>query len=185
MLQNNSRAAIIAIMTIRFAMLIFVVSFAAITGWLVTRKPADSDLAQTPPVPSSAEKDSKEKKTQPESNTPTTDVVAISDEEQELKKLLQSITIPRIDIQDEPLDQAIAFLNLSIRELEPRRLGSLNFLVRKPTVTDDAAPTAADTRTVTLQAENISIADVIDRICTQTGHDWSIEDGTLVLNPGE
>jgi hypothetical protein len=171
-------------MTIRIAMLIFVLSFAAITGWLVTREPADTNIAQTPPVPKATENDIKDA-ANTDIRKPHTDVVAITGEDQDLKKALESVTIPRIDIQDEALSEALAFLNLRIMELESTRFSSLNFVVRRPSVSDANAVShpAPDSLRVTFTATDISVADAITRICEQTGFQWSIEDNMLVLNP--
>lgn len=181
-------------MTIRVAMLLFVVSFAAITGWLVARKPAGSGIAQTPPAPNIAERAGRDAAPR-ENSAPMADVVAISNEEQDLKHTLHSVTIPRIDIHDETLEDALALVGLRLRELESTRLSSLHFIVRHPPrhgadlVGDggiDTPPAAAlDTPKVTLTAEDISVAAAITSICAQTGHLWGIEDSTLVLYPQE
>ena len=123
-------------MTIRVAILIFVVSFASITGWLATNKPTDNGINNTPtgdkPAKTAQSTDAATAVSSSFSQLTTT-----SGEEKSLHGKLESVIIPHIDIQDEPLEAALDFLGLKLRELESVELSSLDFVMqRRPRVPD-------------------------------------------------
>ena len=172
-------------MTFRVAVLIFVVSFAAITGWLVMRTPADIDVIQTPP-PTAQPAETPAPKDK-EQNDEESGTLAISDQDRDLKKALQSAIIPVLDLHETPLDEALAILNLKLRETQSTQFSSLSFIVRTRPEPGDLGHDLPDpmNQHITLRAENISVANAMDRICQQSRHHWRIEDETLVLSPLE
>lgn len=182
-------------MTIRVAMLIFLATFAAITGWLVLRsKPADIVVTQSPPVPTSSQDRSKEQtKTAEKEETSRDEVVAISDAERAIRDHLNQVVIPSIDFENISIEEAMDFLRLRTREIEPTgesTLRGISFVVRKPAISShgdeglDAEPSPPDQgRLISVQAENITMSKALDLICEKGGYRWSLEDHHIILTP--
>lgn len=168
-------------MTIRIAILVFLVSFAAITGWLVMRQPADSGVAHASPVPRTDKLGTE----QGNDNEKPQEVVAVSDAERGLEQTLRSIIIPELDIEDVTLEDTISFLNFKLREIESSNLSDLGFIIRgkaPPELHGGEIPNPG-TLKVTLKANDISVAAAIDLLCKQIGYRWQITDDSIEMTP--
>ncbi len=181
-------------MTIRIAMLIFVVSFAAITGWLVTREPADNGIAQNPPAPEAAVQNNQEPIAQEKTSEPEREVIAISDAERYIKDKLSRIRIPLVEFENTSVEEAMDYIRLRSRELDPAAEESrkgISFIIRKPPIhSDDASTLDTDLDapphpipTVTGRLENKSITEVLDFICEQAGCRWQITNHGILIAP--
>ncbi|MCP5537143.1 MAG: hypothetical protein H7A51_13060 [Akkermansiaceae bacterium] len=183
-------------MTMRVAIILFLVSFASITCWLLCREPADNSLALGAPVPRSApsqpEPTPRAQPRSPGRETEAEKIIALSDAEQYLRDKMTRIIIPYVDFENTPLEEALDFLRLRARELDPTEDDSqkgIGFVVRKPAIVHDGlldtetGETGRRTAGVTGRLENKSLAEVLDMICEQSGYRWQLTEHKVLLLP--
>ncbi|MEY5018946.1 MAG: hypothetical protein RLZ22_34 [Verrucomicrobiota bacterium] len=116
---------------------------------------------------------------------------------------LRRIIIPRIDLEDTTVEEAIDFLRmrsieLDTLELDPTRKG-VNFVVRRPKIAPIGAPDAGlepsqdnaisnindpgSLRVKELRVRNVPIAVALQYICDQTSLRYKIDDFAVALVP--
>jgi|TARA_B110000908_G_scaffold172180_1_gene238194 hypothetical protein len=179
-------------MTIRIAIFLFLASFASITCWLLCREPASPRsvvAALTVPQAENITTPTDNPKAVVKTKTQDDDI-ALSDTELYIKKKL-SIVIPRVDFENTTIEEALGFLGLRARELDPEEHDSrkgVSFVVRKPNVEinpDSELELTIDSPRVNLQDENLTIKDILDHICAETGLRWKITDHGVLIEPHE
>ena len=115
-----------------------------------------------------------------------------------IRRKLQNIIIPQVDIQDVTVDQAVDILRQRARELDTLELDpskrGVNFVVRTPNaaaeggIADDGdefgAVSKPGSKTISsLQLRNVPLEVVIKQICDVTGLRYKVEDFAVVLVP--
>ena len=150
------------------AFLIFLIAFSGITGWLMLREPADISLANAP-----ATSTKKAKAKQPETTPATTPDQVAAKTEDPFQKHLRSTTLAFIDFTDATLEEAIAFLQLQTTEhTGVSKSLSFRFSNEESKILDT---------TITVFAENISMADALDLICEKAQCHWEIADNEILI----
>lgn len=179
-------------MTMRIAILIFLVSFAVITGWLMNREPAEH--VTTDPTPSQGldPKEPNKAAVSAEEVARPDEVIALSDAERGVHKRLKRTIIPLIDMERVSLDEAIDFFRLRLQEIGPAgdsTVSGLSFVIRNPRLLKDdavdtaAAPMGQPQPTITLSETDITAQQALNLICEQAGYRWQITGDAIELNP--
>jgi len=174
-------------MSMHIAILAFVTSFAAITGWLVNREPADhsADHSQTlPPVPTSPPTGNESIL---ESEPASDEVIALSDTERLIRSMLNELVIPIMDLDNATLEEAIDnVLGLQPRELDPQQR-TLSYIIRRPRTfsTDPLDPeiSLSYQQPITIYEKNITLTKALNLICLKTHYRWEITDHGILLTP--
>lgn len=194
MLQITLQMVKIILMTIRVAIFAFLISFAAITGWLMTRKPADIHF--TSPPSGTAQTEEKKTTTPADENLLAEDeIIALSSGEQYLREKLKGIIIPEITFENTSVEEALDYIRLRARELDPSDDDSrkgIGFIIRKPSTVGDAdwdsldaeaSTPGQDFPTVTGTLKNKNLSEVLDFICTQANLRWELTEHKIMLTP--
>ena len=117
--------------------------------------------------------------------------------EQYLRDKINNIVIPIVDFDDTTVEEALDFLRLRARELDPAEEESrkgLGFIIRKPSVIDPkngTLYTGADAQTgpnlmsltVNTKGRNMTMSQVLDLMCIEAKLQWKIAEGKVILEP--
>jgi len=116
-----------------------------------------------------------------------------------LQQKLNSIMIPLVDFDNTTVEEALDFLRLRARELDPD--ANLNFIIRKPRVTGagggavdggdgldaDAAPTVGSNigtmRIDELKLRDVPLGTVLQYICDKTRLRYKLDEHSVILLP--
>jgi hypothetical protein len=109
-----------------------------------------------------------------------------------IREKLKSIIIPKVAFEDTPIEEAIDFVRLRTRELDPdpdpTRRG-VSFVIRKPlpTTSDDTFLGHSDAdvsslRIKELNATNISVSELLHRIAREFGMEVEITDVAVAIS---
>ncbi len=180
------------VMTMRIAILTFLVSFAVITGWLMNREPAEHVATEPAPTQGLGSKASSTATVSAEEVPRPDEVIALSDAERSVHKHLKQTIIPLIDMEKVSLDEAIDFFRLRLQEIGPagdNTVSGLSFVIRNPRllhgsgVDTAAAPMGQPQPTITLSETDITAQQALNLICEQAGYRWQITGDAIELNP--
>ncbi len=171
-------------MSMHIAILAFVASFAAITGWLIIRAPADHSADHAEALAPEPTSPPAENKSIQESEPASDEVIALSDTERLIRSMLNKLVIPVIDLENAPLEEALNVLALEIRELDPQQK-TLRFIIKQPQdiSTDSLEPevTLPDPQQITIYEENITPTKALNLICEMANCRWEITDHSITL----
>lgn len=193
-MQNPRILRIVVDMTMRIAIIAFVVSFAVITGWLIKREPAANTMAETAPSLDVGKKAVATAPKPDDIDTPSEQPIALSDTERLVRTHLNQIVIPTIDLENVSVEEAIDFFRLRVRELYPTgdsTVRGMSFVIRKPSI-DGNGEEPLDTEiasrepehsTIDILAHNITAKNALDMICEKAGYRWGITEYCIELTP--
>ena len=184
-MQNSSRLRIITAMSMHIAILAFVASFTAITGWLIIRAPAKqtADHAEIqPPTPTPPPTGNEVIQ---ESEPASDEVIALSDSAQSVRSMLNETIIPDIDLDNATLEEAMDHLRLLARENDPQL--NLSFIIRRPRIssTDSLSPEMilSDKHQITIYEKNITLTKALNLICLKGNYRWKNTEHGILLTP--
>lgn len=170
-------------MTTHVAAITSLISFSAITGWLVIRKPADNNSPSSPPVPNTM------------LENPSPPATPPADTRQIVSSHLQNIIIPSVNIKNASIEEALDYLRLKSYEVEPSENHSpknhspkgISFILKKPSHASETPHLNIPDNTplISLTKNNISMKEYLDLICGSTGYHWEITNHTILLTPLE
>lgn len=115
-----------------------------------------------------------------------------------LQQKLNNIVIPLVDFDNTTVEEALDFLRLRAREIDPD--GSINFIIRKPSLTggsssdegDDSLSGAADAgadpgslRIRELKLRDVPLGTVLQYICDATRLRYKLDEHSVILLPLE
>ncbi len=106
---------------------------------------------------------------------------AMSDE-QYLRYKINNIVIPLVNFDNTTIEEALDFIKLRARELDPAEKESqrdLGFIFIKPSVKD----TTIQPLRVNTQGKNLTLGQVLDSMCQEAKLQWKIAGDTIVLEP--
>ncbi|WP_435892670.1 hypothetical protein [Oceaniferula spumae] len=184
-------------MTVQNAFLIFLLSFSGITAWLMLREPAKITVADH-----RASASEKKEKTDRASSTPTSSPEASSeapDRTQLVRNKLSKVIIPVVDFREVSIEEAIDFLRVRARELDPdvaAPSSGISFVIRHPRIDSgsmdeelseqlntEATASTVGNKTINLYAEEVSLTEALDLICEKVDCRWEITDHHVVILP--
>ncbi|MGB0993970.1 MAG: hypothetical protein ACPG32_16060, partial [Akkermansiaceae bacterium] len=114
----------------------------------------------------------------------------------QVKKDLNETIIPRIDFRDDTVEECLDFLRL--RHVKLSKSGGVSMIVREhsqpPSDANDDGLEAEDalenlvnpahaTKLITHKGTNLSVAEILDIICTQANLEWHITNRGLRIQP--
>lgn len=112
-----------------------------------------------------------------------------------LQQKLNSIVIPLVDFDNTTVEEALDFLRLRAREIDPDGTG-LNFIIRKPTLVgggadegddtldgDDGGSSPASLRIKELKLRNVPLGTALQYICDATRLRYKLDEHSVVLLP--
>lgn len=186
MMQNSYRLSIINPMSMQIAILVFVTSFAAITGWLINRAPADHSADHTEKQPATPTSPPTGNEIIQESEPAVDEVIALSDTERSVRSILNNLVIPVVDLDKATLEEAIDFLRQQMQELDPQQR-SFSCIIKHPQIssTDPLDPEVIlpDRPPITIYEENISLTKSLHLICKEVNCRWEIAEHGIILTP--
>lgn len=110
-----------------------------------------------------------------------------------IRNKLKSIIIPKISFEDTTLEEAIDFMRLRTRELDPDpdpRMRGISIMIGKSvksesddSVLDSATKGAGSLRITGMEMENVSAWDLLHLIAKETGMQVEIIDTGIVIGP--
>jgi len=116
-----------------------------------------------------------------------------------LQQKLNNIIIPLVDFDNTTVEEALDFLRLRAREIDPD--GSINFIIRKPSISGDTSPdlgeddslaggggSAPDPSTLRineLKLRDVPLGTVLQYICDATRLRYKLDEHSVVLLPLE
>ena len=122
--------------------------------------------------------------------------------EQYLRAKINNIVIPLVDFDNATVEEALDFLRLRARELDPAEAESrrgIGFIIRKPTIppteevnhNGEALDASADVQMgpsvmalrVNTKGSNMTLRQVLDLMCKEAKLQWKIAEGKVVFEP--
>ena len=103
---------------------------------------------------------------------------------------IKTITIDKVNFDKADITLVLDFLTKKCKELDPDKEG-INFVLKLPdpaTATEanpatPATPKPRIHREFSISLDNISVADILFELCSQTNLQYTIEDYAIVLHP--
>lgn len=156
-------------MTVPNAFFIFLMAFSGITGWLILREPATISMTDAAVIPDKKPELEKAKTEKP--STPT-----IPDKQDPIRSQLADITLPVLDLNNATLSEAIYFLQLRAAELSSDATAAQSLHFRFSNEESEILH-----QSITLYAEDITLADALNLICEKAQCHWEIEDHQVLI----
>jgi len=95
---------------------------------------------------------------------------------QRIHEKLAGIIVPRVQFEEVTIEEAIRFIRKKSKELDPDHVG-INVFLRQAKAADAPSKRAS----ITIEANNLPLADVVRYTCMAAGLNYNIDETSLII----